>query len=402
MQKFSRLITVAGLTALIGAVQPVWAESAPVFDVDNYDQGAEQSQDLPMPPPPGEEAGARATTHQVAPTAQTDQQAGTFVPVDANGNPQPANQQAQAQAPTTDQTQNPTQPTVTQSAAAPRSVPSAAQQDHGAEQQVASDQTAKSAGMSVSTENLTPEQRMRRLEQQLSNMQNNNGNPAQVEALQAEVQSLRGQVEQLNHQLEKVQAADKAPAAKTAKPATEVASAAGADVDPEVSPDDQPVPAKKKSSKAKASADSTTQTTAGAADVTKGQPDVAEEQKAYQAAYDLIKAKKYPEAVSTLQGMLKKYPSGQFASNAHYWLGELYGLMGKHDEALNEFSTVIEKFPGSPRVSDAQLKVGLILAAQSKWADAKKAFNRIINTYPGTASSRLASEQLKQIKLAGH
>lgn len=393
MQKFSRLITIAGLTALIGAVQPVWAESAPVFDVDNYGQDAEQSQDLPMPPPPGEEAGAKATTHQVAPTAQTEQQAGTFVPVDGSNAPAQV-QQAEAQTP--DQAQNPAPPVVVQSAPAPAK--STAAQSGSAQQQVASDETAKSAGMSVSTEHLTPEQRMRRLEQQLNNLQNN-GSPSQVEALQSEVQSLRGQVEQLNHQLEKVKTADKTPAANPKPANTQVASAAGADADPEVSPDDQPAPAKKKATKTTVS-DNSSKTVAG--DVTKGQPDVAEEQKAYQTAYDLIKAKKYPEAVTTLQGMLKKYPSGQFASNAHYWLGELYGLMGKHDEALNEFSTVIEKFPGSPRVSDAELKVGLILAAQSKWADAKKAFNRIINTYPGTASSRLASEQLKQIKLAGH
>ena len=116
----------------------------------------------------------------------------------------------------------------------------------------------------------------------------------------------------------------------------------------------------------------------------------------------MIKAKKYNEAVSALQNMLKKYPSGQFASNAHYWLGELYGLVGKHDQALTEFETVVTKFPDSPRVSDAQLKIGLIYATQSKWSDAKSSFKKVINRYPGTASARLASEQLKQIKQAGH
>jgi tol-pal system protein YbgF len=138
------------------------------------------------------------------------------------------------------------------------------------------------------------------------------------------------------------------------------------------------------------------------AKLTDGQPDVAEEQQIYQTAYNFIKAKKYNDAVSALQGMLKKYPSGQFASNAHYWLGELYGLMDKNDRALIEFSAVVKIFPDSPRVSDAQLKVGLIYASQSKWSDAKMAFKKVINQYPGTASARLASEQLKQVKLAGH
>ena len=96
--------------------------------------------------------------------------------------------------------------------------------------------------------------------------------------------------------------------------------------------------------------------------------------------------------------MLKKYPSGQFAANAHYWLGELYGLMGKNDQAVTEFGAVVQNYPDSPRVSDAQLKVGLIYAAQFKWSDAKSSFKKVINRYPGTASARLAAEQLKQIK----
>lgn len=385
MQKFSRLMTTAGLAALIGAAQPVWAESAPVFDVDNVDQGAEQSQDLPMPPPPGEEGGAK--THQVAPSAQADQQSqqggSTFMPVDAGSTETAAQSQGQTQSPPQSQSvaATPEAPRPAESAGAKATTAKAAQ---------------PAAGVSVSNDNLSPEQRMRRLEQQLNSLQNTE-NPAQVESLQSEVQSLRSQVEQLNHQLDSVQKQQKA---LPAKPVTKATANNNDDNDTETAPDDQPAPVKKKVTKA-AAADQTDKSVA-AEDVTKNQPDVAEEQKAYQTAYDLIKAKKYPEAVSTLQAMLKKYPSGQFASNAHYWLGELYGLMNKNDQALTEFSTVIEKFPGSPRVSDAYLKVGLILAAQAKWPEAKKTFNRVINTYPGTASSRLASEQLKQIKLAGH
>ena len=132
------------------------------------------------------------------------------------------------------------------------------------------------------------------------------------------------------------------------------------------------------------------------------QPNVAEEQQIYQTAYNLIKAKKYNEAINALQTMLKKYPTGQFASNAHYWLGELYGLVGKNDQALTEFNTVVKSYSTSPRVSDAQLKIGLIYAAQVKWSDAKAAFKKVINQYPGSAPAKLAAAQLKQIKDAGH
>lgn len=132
------------------------------------------------------------------------------------------------------------------------------------------------------------------------------------------------------------------------------------------------------------------------------QPNVAEEQQIYQSAYTLIKAKKYSQAANTLQKMLQKYPTGQFAANAHYWLGELYGLLGKNEQAVTEFTTVVENYPESPKLADAQLKLGLIYAAQFKWAEAKSAFKLVISAHSGTPSARLASEQLKQIKQAGH
>ena len=111
---------------------------------------------------------------------------------------------------------------------------------------------------------------------------------------------------------------------------------------------------------------------------------------------------RYNDAIAALQKMLQKYPTGQFAANAHYWLGELYGLLGKSAQSAVEFDAVVKNYPDSPKVSDAQLKLGLIYTAQFKWPEAKTTFKKVINHYPGTASARLAAEQLKQIKEAGH
>lgn len=213
------------------------------------------------------------------------------------------------------------------------------------------------------------------------------GAAAQIESLQTQVQALRDQVEQLTHQLKQIEAEQKATYTDidgrlSKLTASEDHRAIQASI--------LPKPAKNEN------------VTKQEEKVADSQPDVAEEQQIYQTAYTQIKDKKYDDAVITLQTMLKKYPRGQFASNAHYWLGELYGLLGKNDKSLNEFVTVVTNYPKSPRVSDAQLKVGLIFASQSKWTEAKSAFKKVINHYPGTASSRLASEQLKQIDKAGH
>lgn len=359
MHKLKHFVTIMGMAALFGAATPSWSESAPVFDVDTFESGPEQSdQDLPMPPEMGDESVAAGQHQAVGVGSEPDDST-----VAAESSPKPM--------------------------MGPQSV--------GVVQRNEPPAPMQGSGVSVSTENMSPEQRMHRLEQQLTNLQNSQG-VAQVESLQTEVQSLRGQLETLTHELDKMRTDEKARLASGGTPA------AGVGVDkPEASKPAKSVVIGKKSGSKKPHVSETDELSGGAAaDVKKNQPNVAEEQQIYQTAYDLIKAKKYNDAVTALQGMLKKYPTGQFASNAHYWLGELYGLMSKHENALDEFRTVISKFPDSPRVSDAELKVGLILAAQSKWSDAKKAFKKVINTYPGTAPARLASEQLKQIKLAGH
>jgi len=357
-----------GLTAALtmGAAVIAHAEAAPVYDADTMQQqndysmndGApsdqSQGQDLPMPPAP--------------------EQQGAYVP---------AQQPAASNAPTVAVVQD--------NAPAPAAAPPAP----------------------VATNTGGDQQRIKHIEQQVNKLQTDSS-AARVEALQKEVQSLRGQVEQLTHQSQQMQDQQKSmytdldkrvsqSAKQAVKKSEDLASADNtADTGLDIKAG-QKVTAIKKP----ATPDADTSSDDGKNDVVakegnSDQPNVAEEQQIYQTAYNQIKAKKYDDAVKTLQSMLKKYPSGQFASNAHYWLGELYGLMGKHADALTEFNTVIKDYPSSPRISDAQLKVGLIYAAQFNWSDAKTTFKKIINRYPGTASARLASDQLKQIKDAGH
>jgi tol-pal system protein YbgF len=326
---------------------PLFAESAPVYDADSmpqqFDGDSDQAQQQDVPPPPPSSDGG-----------------GAFVPA--------------------------------QSSATPSSAPA----------------SSYPIGM---------DQRLKRLEQQVNNMQGGEGT-ARIDSLQDQIQALRGQVEQLTHQLQLMQSQQKTmytdldkrlsqagdkPSKKISAGVTDTSSANDDAAATSTTPAAK-IATAKQTVKATAGVDSTklAADTSTAKKSAADQPNVAEEQQIYQTAYNLIKAKKYNDAVEALQGMLKKYPSGQFASNAHYWLGELYGLMGKNDLALNEFGTVVETYPESPRVSDAQLKVGLIYSAQSKWSDAKSSFKKVINHYPGTASARVASEQLKQIKMAGH
>ena len=269
---------------------------------------------------------------------------------------------------------------------------------------------------SPSPQGLTLDQRIGRLEQQANNSDKANS-ASRIEELQKEVQTLRGQVEEQTHQVQtlqtqvtQLQTQQHTLSADIDKRVDKLAknNKSATVTDEPQNVDDSSTKSLKSAAKpmktdkldaadAAAKVDTTEQKKAGA-----DQPNVAEEQQIYQTAYDLIKSKKYNEAIAALQKMLQKYPTGQFAANAHYWLGELYALTGKNDKSANEFSAVMSDFPDSPKVPEAQLKLGMLYLADSKWSDAKSAFKRVVRKYPGTASAHQAMEQLKGLKQLGH
>lgn len=118
--------------------------------------------------------------------------------------------------------------------------------------------------------------------------------------------------------------------------------------------------------------------------------------------YNLIKEKKYPSAIKYLRDMLNKNPSGYLAADMHYWLGNLYSLIGKHEQALAEFALVSKLDPHNAHCADAQLKIGLIYIMQNNWVTAKNIFRGITSKFPGSKTAKLALEQLQQLHKDGH
>ena len=69
----------------------------------------------------------------------------------------------------------------------------------------------------------------------------------------------------------------------------------------------------------------------------------------YQAAFDLLKDGKYPEAISGFKQFLATFPNSALADNAQYWLGEAHYVTKQYPDALRDFRTVVEKYPTRAR-----------------------------------------------------
>lgn len=122
----------------------------------------------------------------------------------------------------------------------------------------------------------------------------------------------------------------------------------------------------------------------------------AEEQAAYLKAFDFLKGGKYDSAIAGFQGMISRWPQGNFADNAWYWLGESQYVKRQYKPALDSYTALVTRFPASPKVPDALFKSGLTQAELQQPELAKSSWRRVIKDYPNSNAAGLARQRLTQ------
>lgn len=130
--------------------------------------------------------------------------------------------------------------------------------------------------------------------------------------------------------------------------------------------------------------------------------DAAARKAAYDKGFNMLKDSKYPEAVKEFKKFLGSYPTGEYADNAQYWMGESYYVMRDFPSSRESFRKVIKDFPQSPKAADAQLKLGYIEYDSNQWANARSLLNDVVKNYPGSNAAQLATKRLAKMKQEGH
>ena len=121
------------------------------------------------------------------------------------------------------------------------------------------------------------------------------------------------------------------------------------------------------------------------------------EYEAYERAFTTLKEGRYAKSQQEFNEFLQRYPNGQYADNARYWLGESY-YVGRHfDQALEQFQKVLDNFPHSSKRPGAQLKIGFIQFEQGKLDQARKTLGEVIQRYPNSTAASLAQQRLRVI-----
>ena len=121
------------------------------------------------------------------------------------------------------------------------------------------------------------------------------------------------------------------------------------------------------------------------------------DQQNYQAAFDLIQARKYEDASRAFRDFLTAFPQSPLADNAQYWLAETHYVRRQFKDALPEFMKVTTQYPQSAKMPDALLKIGYCQVELGDKTAARTSLQQVMRQFPDTTAARLASQRLEQL-----
>lgn len=125
----------------------------------------------------------------------------------------------------------------------------------------------------------------------------------------------------------------------------------------------------------------------------------ADEAGAYRAAFALLQNGQYAEASRAFDAFLQRWPSGTYAPNAVYWLGESYYVTQNYAFALEQFQALRQQWPTHDKASGALLKAGMAHQGLRQMVQAERDYRAVIADYPGSDVARIAGDRLRALRL---
>jgi len=120
------------------------------------------------------------------------------------------------------------------------------------------------------------------------------------------------------------------------------------------------------------------------------------EAQAYEQAINyVVKDRNYAAAIPAFEAFIQNYPSSEYTSTSHYWLGQLYYQKNEFAKAKTHYERVVKQFPNSSKVPDALLKLGLVADKQNDAAAAKKYYNQLVKSFPKSKAAATAKAKLE-------
>lgn len=251
------------------------------------------------------------------------------------------------------------------------------------------------AAMPASAQRASLADRVASLEQQAASNRGNVDLLNQVTQIKNELQAQRAQIEELQRTIEQMESSGRAQYLDLDGRLNRIeGGGAGAPVLDPASVPSAAAPAANAPAAAAGEAAPAVYGDAGAMART------ADERSDYELAFDALKGGRYDESARLFQDFLQVHPSGAYAPNAYYWLGESYYATQNYALAQQQFQALLDRYPTHDKAPGALLKVGLSQYGQKQVDAAERTLSEVSTRYPGTDAARTAEDRLRTIQLS--
>jgi tol-pal system protein YbgF len=106
---------------------------------------------------------------------------------------------------------------------------------------------------------------------------------------------------------------------------------------------------------------------------------------------------KYDLARSEFEDYLKYYSDTDLASNAQFYLGEIFYKQKQYVDAVAAYDKVLTNYPKSFKLGPARLRKGMALIELGQKPGGIRELREVIKRFPGSDEDRLARAKLKEL-----
>ena len=110
-----------------------------------------------------------------------------------------------------------------------------------------------------------------------------------------------------------------------------------------------------------------------------------------------ITSGKYDLARSEFEDYLKYYSETDLASNAQFYLGEIFYKQKQYVDAVAAYDKVLSNYPKSFKLGPARLRKGMALLELGQKTGGVRELREVIKRFPGSDEDRLARAKLKEL-----
>jgi tol-pal system protein YbgF len=117
----------------------------------------------------------------------------------------------------------------------------------------------------------------------------------------------------------------------------------------------------------------------------------------YNVGLRAFNSRNYKDAIKIFTDLLAKFPSGEYADNANFWIGESFYSLGEFTSAIKSYEKVLT-FKSSSKADDAQFKLGVTYNKMGQQVLAKQELDKLVYRYPASEYVSRAKKLFDEIR----